>query len=154
MAILTGRNGLVKYDPAGTTPVEIISINAFTISWKTDKQDVSCFGDPNRVYVPGLPNVQGTVGGFWNSADVTLFEAALADVPGMLELTPNDTEPTFKFSGLAYLDADLDCKVDGAPTVSGTWMAAGPWTMATGAGVLLGPQGRHRTAVDQARPAA
>src|SRR6185436_15795952 len=40
MAILSGRNGLVKYDPAATTPTEIISINAFTISWKTDKQDV------------------------------------------------------------------------------------------------------------------
>jgi hypothetical protein len=153
MAILTGRNGLVKYDPAATTPVEIISINAFTISWKTDKQDVSCFGDPNRVYVPGLPNVQGTVGGFWNSADVTLFEAALADTPGMLELTPNDTEPTFKFSGLAYLDADLDCKVDGAPTVTGTWMAAGPWTMATGVAVFGARQTRHSAPAAQA-PAA
>jgi hypothetical protein len=143
MAILTGRNGLVKYDPAGITPVEIISINAFTISWKTDKQDVSCFGDPNRVYVPGLPSVQGDVSGFWNSEDVTLFEAALADVPGMLELTPNDTEPTFKFSGLAYLDADLDCKVDGAPTVKGTWMAAGPWTMATGVTTFGARAGRR-----------
>jgi hypothetical protein len=132
MAILSGRNGQVKYDPAATTPVEIISIKEFKISWKTAKQDVSCFGDPNKVYVPGLPDVQGTLGGFWNSADVTLFEAALAATPGMLELIPNSTEPTFKFSGLAYLDADLDVKVDSAPTVTGSWMAAGPWTMAPG----------------------
>lgn len=131
MAILTGRNGLVKYDAAGTTPAEIISIKGFKIDWKTDKQDVSCFGDANRVFVPGLPSVQGSLDGYWNSADVTLFEAALADVPGLLELTPNDTEPAFKFSGKAYLDASLDCKVDSAPTVTGTWMAAGPWTMAT-----------------------
>lgn len=130
MAILSGRNGLVKYDAAGTTPTEIISINEFKISWKTPKQKVTCFGDTNEVYIPGLPDVQGSLNGFWNSADVTLFEAALADVPGLLELTPNDTEPTFKFSGLAYLDADLDVKVDSAPVVTGTWMAAGPWTMA------------------------
>jgi hypothetical protein len=130
MAILSGRNGLVKYDPAGITPVEIISINNFKISWKTPKQKVTCFGDTNEVYVPGLPDVQGSLNGYWNSEDVTLFEAALADVPGLLELTPNDTEPTFKFSGLAYLDADLDVKVDGSPTVTGTWMAAGPWVMA------------------------
>ncbi len=143
MAILSGRNGVVKYDPAATTPVEIISVNNFKISWKTSKQDVSCFGDPNKVYVPGLPDVQGTISGYWNSADTTLFEAALADTPGMLELTPNDTEPTFKFSGLAYLDADLDVKVDSAPTVSGTWMAAGPWTMASGTTVFGARRSRH-----------
>jgi hypothetical protein len=131
MAILSGRNGSVLYDPAGTTPVEIISVKEFKISWKTGKEDVSCFGDTNKVYVPGLPDVQGTLGGYWNSADVTLFEAALAATPGMLELVPNTTESAFKFSGKAYLDADLDVKVDGAPTVTGTWMAAGPWTMAT-----------------------
>jgi hypothetical protein len=157
MAILSGRNGVVKYDAAGTTPVEIISVNNFKISWKTPKQDVSCFGDPNKVYVPGLPDVQGTLAGFWNSADTTMFEAALADTPGLLELTPNDTEPLFKFSGLAYLDADLDVKVDSAPTVSGTWMAAGPWTMASGTTLMRGPQGRSREpraqAPDQARAA-
>jgi hypothetical protein len=62
----------------------------------------------------------------------------------MLELVPNDTEATFKFTGLAYLDADLDVKVDSAPTVTGTWMAAGPWTMASGTTLMRGPQGRSR----------
>jgi hypothetical protein len=145
MAILSGRNGVVKYDPAATTPVEIISVKGFTISWKTPKQDVTCFGDPNAVFVPGVPQVQGGLDGHWNSADTTMFEAALADVPGMLELIPNDTEALFKFSGLAYLDADLDCKVDSAPTVKGTWMAAGPWTMATGAGTFSAARGGRAT---------
>jgi hypothetical protein len=144
MAILSGRNGVVKYDAAGVTPVEIISINEFKISWKTPKQKVTCFGDTNEVYVPGLPDVQGTLNGFWNSADTTLFEAALAEVPGMLELTPYVTEPLFKFSGLAYLDADLDVKVDAAPVVTGTWMAADSWTMAGAAGMRSAPMGRRR----------
>lgn len=126
--ILAGRNGVVMYDAAGITPVELLSINEFKISFKTPKTKVTCFGDQNEVYVPGLPDVQGTLNGYWNSADVTLFEAAIATVPGLLKLIPNDTEPTFFFTGKAYLDADLDVKVDGAPTVTGTWMAAGPWT--------------------------
>src|SRR5436190_7213720 len=121
--ILAGRNGVVKYDAAGITPVPIISLNEFKIAWKTPKNKVTCFGDQNEVYVPGLPDVQGTLNGYWNSDDTTLFDAATAPVPGLLELTPNDTEPTFLFKGLAYLDADLDVKVDGAPTVTGTWMA-------------------------------
>ncbi len=129
MAILSGRYGTVKYDPAGITPVALISLNSWKLSLKTDKEDVSCFGDTNKVYVPGLRDISGSLGGFWNSTNVVIFDATEATTPGLLELAPNSTEPTFKFSGLAYLDADIDCSL-AAPKVSASFMAAGPWTMA------------------------
>lgn len=129
MAIKSGRDGQVLYDAAGTTPVLIISINKFKLSQKMDKINVTCFGDPNKVYVPGLPDVSGSLAGFWNSAERTIFIAATATEPGLLELVPNSNEPTFKWSGLAYLSADLDTSVEGAPAISGEFMAAGPWTM-------------------------
>jgi hypothetical protein len=129
MAIKTGRNGQVLWDPTGgATPTEIASINQWTASFKGDKTEVTCFGDANKVYIPGAKDVSGTVNGYWNSADPTLFEAADADVPGLLKLVPNDTEPTFFWSGLAYMDADIDVSVNDAPAVSGTFSAAGPWT--------------------------
>jgi hypothetical protein len=127
MAIKTGRYGQVKYSPDGIAPaVEIISINAWTASFKTEYEDVSCFGDENRVYIPGLRDSKGSLSGFWNSAEITLFEAAIATVPGTLELVPNSSEPTFFWSGLAYMDAEVDCSL-AAPKVSGEWVAAGPW---------------------------
>ena len=132
--ILSGRDGSVKYDAAGTTPVEIASLSQFKLSWKTPKTKVTCFGDQNEVYVPGLPDVTGSLTGFWNSSDVTLFTAAAAGKPGLLDLTPNTTEPTFKFSGSAYLDADLDTSVVGAPAVTGTFVAAGAWTQEPASG--------------------
>jgi len=128
--ILTGTKGTIKYDPAGTTPLVLANLNAWKLSWKTPKNKVTCFGAVNEVYVPGLPDVTGSMGGFWDSGNVQLFAAARAVVPGLLELAPNSTEPTFKFSGTAYLDADLDCSVDGPPKISGSWVAAGPWTEA------------------------
>jgi len=134
--IKTGRYGTVSWDPTGTPPVPpataplIISLNKWKASFKTDKLDVTCFGDVNRVYIPGMKDVSGTVAGFWNSAEIALFEAADAEAPGFLALAPNSTEPDFNWSGSAYMDADIDCSVDGAPTVSGTFMAAGPWTFA------------------------
>lgn len=136
MAIKTGRYGSVMYDPAATTPVEIISLNAWKASFKTAKEDVTCFGDANKVYVPGMKDVSGTVAGFWNSATGAsriLFDAADAETPGMLKLVPNDstTEAAFFWSGLAYLDAEIDCSL-AAPKVTGEFMAAGPWTMAVG----------------------
>jgi hypothetical protein len=151
MAILSGRYGSVKYDPAGTTPVEIVSLNTWKASFKTDYEDVTCFNDPNKVYVPGMMDVSGTVGGFWNSDELTLFDAAVATVPGLLELVPNRNEATFKWSGLAYLDADIDCSL-AAPKVTGNFRAAGPWTMPAGA-VALGDAAR-RAAEAAARHAA
>ena len=65
MAIKTGRYGQVKYSPDGVAAaVEIISINAWTASFKTEYEDVSCFGDENRVYIPGLRDSKGSAGRF------------------------------------------------------------------------------------------
>ena len=128
--IKTGRYGQVLWDATGATPgtpVAIISLNNWKLSLKTDRIDVSCFGDVNRVYVPGLKDVSGSVAGFWNSDELALVEAADQETPGLLKLVPNSTEETFFWSGLAYMDADIDTSVDGAPALSGTFSAAGPW---------------------------
>ena len=129
MAILTGRYGTIKYDPAGILPVTVGDFNKWKMSQKTDKTNVSCFGDLNKVYVPGLKDINGSIAGFWNSTNVVLWAAVDAATPGLIALGPNSTE-TASWSGLAYLDADIDCSVDGAPAVSGSFMAAGTWTRA------------------------
>jgi hypothetical protein len=139
MAIKTGRYGRVRYAPAGVISpagyITLASINAWKLSLKTDYEDVSCFGDTNKVYVPGLRDVSGSFGGFLNISDLTIIAATSAASPGSLELTHNTTDtigsplaaPTF--SGLAYLDADIDCGVNGAPKLSSTFVAAGSWTL-------------------------
>lgn len=140
MSIKTGRYGKVSYDPAGGAALtQIISINNWSGSFKTEYEDVSCFGDTvNRVYIPGLMDIGGKFAGFWNSAELALFRAAMQPTPGMLQLMPNTTEPTFFWQGLAYLSADIDCSMN-APKVSGEFKAGGQWSVpgqvvATGAG--------------------
>jgi hypothetical protein len=128
MAILTGRNGSVKYDPLGVTPVALIALNTWKLSLKTDFEDVSCFGDTNKVYIPGMRDISGSIGGFWDSTNVALFTATAVDTPGRLELAPNKTEATAIFGGKAFIDADIDCSL-GAPKVSSSFRAAGPWTL-------------------------
>lgn len=132
MAILSGRNGLVRWDATGApsppTPLTVISINGWKLSLKTDYEDVTCFGDTNKIVVQGLPDVAGSLTGFWNSAGYPIITAAKATVPGYLELTPSTAESTFKFGGLAYMDADIDCTVKGAPKISGEFRAAGNWS--------------------------
>lgn len=129
MAIKTGRYGKVSWDPAGGSAlVQIVSINAWTGSFKTEYEDVTTFGDTNRVYIPGLMNAEGTFSGFWNSSELALFRAAMSPTPGTLQLMPNTTEPTYFFQGLAYMGADIDCSLE-APKVIGDWKAAGPWSV-------------------------
>jgi hypothetical protein len=139
MAIKTGRYGKVSWDPlGGAALVQIISINTWTGSFKNEYEDVSCFGDTNRVYIPGLMNIEGNFSGFWNSSELALFKAAMQPTPGMLQLMPNTTEPTYFWQGLAYMGADIDCSLS-APKVSAEFKAAASWSVpgmivATGAG--------------------
>ena len=139
MPIKTGRYGKVSWDPAGGSAlVQIVSINAWAGSFKNEYEDVTCFGDGNKVYIPGLMNIEGTFSGFWNSAELALFRAAMSPTPGTLQLMPNTTEPTFFWQGPAYMGADIDCSLE-APKVTGDFKAAGDWSvpgevLATGAG--------------------
>ncbi len=125
-----GMRGQVKMDKTGgATAVTVASISTWSCSFATDKVDVTCFGDPNKIYVQGLPDVSGSVGGFWDKTDRSLFEAARGTTACMLELIPNTLDPTYLFTGLAWLDASIEVAVDGAVTISGDWSAAGPWDM-------------------------
>ena len=129
MSIKTGKFGKVSWDPSGGTAlVEIISLNGWTLSEETEMEDVTCFGDTNKVYVPGMKDLKGDVSGFWNSADLALWKAADAGTPGTLSLVVNNQEPGFKWQGLAYLNASIDASLS-APTVKGTWAAAASWTV-------------------------
>jgi len=133
MAIKSGRYGQVKMGADSATAAVVASLNNWTLSLATEMIEVTCFLDQNKVYVPGLRDIAGTVGGFWNSEELAIIEASDDDVPLYLELTPNINELTFKFSGLAYISAELEVPVAGAPTMSGTFAGAGPWTLPTGA---------------------
>lgn len=130
MSILSGRNGKVSYSRLGTSPpTQLLSINGFRISLRTDFEEVTCFGDTNKVYIPGLADVSGTFSGFWNSAStIHIVAATKATTPGLLELEPNTTDPGNIFEGLAYIDMDLDCSLN-APKITGNFRAAGAWAL-------------------------
>lgn len=137
--IKTGRFGQIQYDPAGdVSPLNLVvvtSLNTWKLSQKTDKINVTCFGDANKKYVMGLKDISGSMAGFWNVDELTLFQAVDAETPGMLSLIPNYTEEAGSplvvpaFTGLAYMDVDIDTNVEGAPAISGSFVAAGDWTL-------------------------
>jgi len=139
MSIKTGRYGKVSWDAlGGASLVPIISINAWQGNFAPEYEDVTCFQDTNRVYIPSLMDIAGSFSGYWNSAELALFKAAMNPTPGTLQLMPNTTESAFFWQGLAYMDASIDCSLS-APKITGNFKAAGSWSapgqvVATGAG--------------------
>jgi hypothetical protein len=132
MARRHGSKGSVMMDPTGgSLTVEVASLNMWSLDLSRDRTDATCFNDTNRVYVQSLPNIEGEIGGIWDeTASQVLFDQALGDVAAFLKLIPSTLAPTYFFSGLAYIDAGIEVAVDGAITISGSFAAAGPWTMA------------------------
>jgi hypothetical protein len=118
-------------DPTGgATTVAVGALNSWTLDLDRDKEDVTCFQDTNKQYVLGLPDIQGELEGVWDE-DLTpdFLRVALGEVPVMLELIPSTVTPTHMFKGLAYISAGIECPADGAVTISGSYVAAGPWTL-------------------------
>lgn len=138
MAIKTGRYGLVKWSPLGVVSpsglVTVASLNTWKLSLKTDFEDVTCFQDTNKVYVPGMMDISGSLGGFLNVADLVIVAASHATTPGLLQLTHNTTDTIGSplaapvFEGPAYLDADIDCSLS-APKLTASFRASGAWTL-------------------------
>ena len=113
--------------PAGT-PVAVASLNKWTLNAATDKADVTAFGDANKQYVVGLKDLKGSLSGWFDDAEDALFAAADLDTPVELELAPVDTlSATLNWKGLAYVDASIDVPANGAISISGDFVAAGPW---------------------------
>ena len=118
-------------DPTGgALAVAVASLNKWSLDMARDRADATCFGDTNKVYVQGLPDIKGDIGGIWDETESqVLFGVALGDVAALLKLIPSTLAPTYMFTGLAYLDAGIEVAHDGAITVKGTFVGAGPWTM-------------------------
>jgi hypothetical protein len=132
MARRHGSKGEVMMDPTGgATTVIVAALNSWTLDLKRDRADATCFGDTNKQYVQGLPDIKGDITGIWDEAvSQVLFDQALGEIAAMLKLIPSSVAPTYFFTGLAYIDAAIEVKHDGAITIKGSFAGAGPWTMA------------------------
>src|SRR5262245_36566101 len=86
-----GSHGKVEADKtgAGTTYTVVASLNAFTLDQKRDTVEVTAFQDANKIYVVGLMDVKGTLAGWFDSDDTTLWDIAMGNIAASLKLTPN-----------------------------------------------------------------
>lgn len=121
-----GRNGQVY---VGVTSAAAASPVAFQASWSinmvTDKQDVTAFGDGNKVYVAGLPDSSGDFSGFMDDATSQTYIAATDGLARNFYLYPDATnDPNVYWFGTILPDFSADGAIAGAVNVKAAWNAA------------------------------
>ena len=110
------------------TAVPLASMAGWTVNYETDKEETTSFGDANKTYVQGLPDVSGDFNGFFDDTDSGLFNGSISADGVKLYLYPDYTNaPTRYWYGPAWVDYSVENPVDGATTVSGSFAANGSW---------------------------
>ena len=110
---------------SGGTPEPVAYLNAWSIKFTTDTDEVTAFQDTNKIYVAGLPDCQGDFSGFYDDASVQTYTAASDGIARKMYIYPSTLKTTQYFSGLAITDFNVDAKVSGAITISASWKASG-----------------------------
>ena len=132
-----GRNGQVYL---GLTSAAVATPLPFQASWtinmNVDKQDVTAFGDGNKVYVAGLPDASGDFGGFMDDATSQTYIAAVDGLARNFYLYPDATNsPSVYWFGTVLPDFSADGAISGPVNFKSTWNAASKIQRYTPAGL-------------------
>lgn len=129
MARASGKNGAVYVSPDGIAAASpVLNLTKWTLDRNAGTIEVTAFGDLNKVYLLDLPDLKGTLTGFWDSASDPLYVAGLSAGGTTLYLYPDRLNTPTKYDyGPAWLTTAVDTDVKGAVTVSANFVARGSW---------------------------
>lgn len=128
MARYHGKKGVVYISPSGSTDaVMAVAMNRWTLNSPTDKAEVSAFGDLNKQYVQGLPDISGDLAGWWDDTSDQLYDASRSADGVKLYLYPSADAPTKYHYGPAWVDFSMSVGNAEGIGISGGFVAAGAW---------------------------
>jgi hypothetical protein len=128
MAAYAGRKGVVYLATDGSGAASAVAkLSAWSLDRATDKIDVSSFLDANKTYVQGLPDLKGSFSGFWDDTESKVFTAASSTAAVRMYLYPSSDAPTKYAYGTAWLDVSIDCALNEAVKIAGSFVAGSSW---------------------------
>lgn len=140
MSRIHGRNGIVYIGLTGpggglATGTAIASPMAFLSDWSinfvVNKVDVTAMGDPNLIWVAGLPDASGDFSGFYDTSTAQTYVAATDGLSRNMYLYPSTVgaqgaAPGQYFFGAVLPDYSVAGGVTAAVSLKSTWNAATP----------------------------
>jgi hypothetical protein len=128
MSVYHGRKGVVYASTTGSGAATlVVSLTDWSLDMNTDTVEVTSFGDLNKTYVQGLPDINGQFSGFWNDTEDKIFTAASSTDGCKLYLYPSSDAPSKYFYGPAWLSVSVSTSVSDAVKISGSFSANGTW---------------------------
>lgn len=123
---LHGRNGIIYVGIAsGSAASPVAYLNDWSINFQVDQVEVTAFGDPNKLYVAGLPDASGDFSGFYDDQSRQLYTAARDGVGRNFYLYPSITfDPNQYFFGQILPDFSVTGGIAAAVAIKSTWKAA------------------------------
>lgn len=128
MARLHGRRGrlYVGLLNAAAAAEPVAFLREWEITFASDDVEVTAFGDTNKVYVAGLPDIGGSYSGWYDDATGQLYAAATDGIARKFYLYTNNDLTTQYWYGTASFDMSVSGAVDGGVSISGDWKANSP----------------------------
>lgn len=128
MARYHGRKGVIYLSTSGTgTATSVIALTSWSLDRTADRVDVTAFGDSNKVYVQGLPDVSGEFSGWWDETESKIYQGSDSSDGVKIYLYPSSDAPSKYLYGPAWLSYSIEAAVDGAVKVSAQFAAKGAW---------------------------
>lgn len=128
MAVYHGRKGRVMMSTTGTgAAVTVAHLTSWSIDASTDKVEVTSFGDVNKTYVQGLPDISGSFNGFFDDTDSTLFTGSGSTDGVKLYLYVSTDALTRYWYGPAWVDYSISNDVGDAAKITANFSANGAW---------------------------
>ncbi len=124
------KDAVVYLSTSGSTEAsQLLGCNEWTLDMSVDTVEVTSFGDVNKTYVQGLPDISGTVAGFVRDDETKWFSARSSTDGCKLYLYWSKTTPARFCGGTAWFSLSLNNTNTGANEISGSFVAKGPWTI-------------------------
>lgn len=106
----------------------VTGLSSWDLNMATDTVETTSFGDANKTYVQGLPDLSGSISGFFQDDVDTLFAAAESADGVKLYLYPSTDANDIYWYGPAWVDASISTGVGAAITTSANFRANGSWS--------------------------
>ena len=141
MSRIHGRNGIAYVAVnAGAAASPMSFLSDWTLNFTVAKVDVTSMGDPNLIWVAGLPDASGDFSGFYDTATAQTYVSATDGQPRNFYLYPSTlgvqgTGPGQYFFGQILPDYAVAGGVAAAVSLKSTWNAASTITRYPAAGI-------------------
>lgn len=131
---LHGKDGAIYLGGDKNSGVKVSGKTSWTLQRNRDYVDVTSYGDNNKTYVAGLPNIQGSFSGFYSSdGDLLLQAASSGSTTVYLYASDGSNGSNIRLIayGPAFFDATITQANNDAIKVSGEFRASSGslWTI-------------------------